>query len=150
MLGNHLTAQLTIGKLVVTDNIDLLNLRLWPFSNFKHDINAVLVKLNQLWFNDGSKAPLALIQFDNACNVSPHLRPRINLARRQLYLGFNLVILDAFITFKNDAVHDWVFSHFDDNRAGIVAHGDIGEQFGRVKVLKRLVGRHLSPWLAGA
>ena len=60
------------------------------------------------------------------------------------------ILVLALIAFKNDAVHDWIFSHFDDNRAGIVAHGDIGEQFGRVEVLKRLVGRYLSPLLAGA
>ena len=46
---------------VIADDIDLLNLGLWPFGNFKHDINAVLVKLNQLWFNNRSEAPLTLV-----------------------------------------------------------------------------------------
>ena len=150
LLRHHFAAQLAIGELFVADNVDLLNLRLGPFGNLENNVYAVLVELNQFRLNDRRKAPLTLVKFNDARDIGAHFGSRINLARRKFDFGFNFVILDTLVAFKNDAVHHRVFAHLNYNRAGVIANRDICEQFGRIQVLQRLVSRDLRPWLSCA
>ena len=147
MLGNHFTAQLAIGKLVVTDNVDLLDLRLRTFGNFEHYIDAVLVELHHFWFDSRRKTALTFIQFDDTRDIGANLGARENLPRRKFDFWFYLVILQAFVAFENDPVNHRVFADLDNHRARIVADADVGKQFGCIQVFQRLVGADLRPCL---
>ena len=129
---DHFTAQLTIRKLVIADDVDLANFRFRSFVNFKDDIDAVLVKLNQFRFNRSGKTALAFVKLNDASDVGTDFGTRIDLARRQFDLRLDLFILQPLVTFKDDTVDDRVFADFNRHIAIGIADADIGEQFSGV------------------
>src|SRR3546814_5871371 len=76
------------------EDVDLADLRFRPFADLEHHIDAVLVELNHLGIDARGEATLALVEFDDARDVGPHLGPGENLARRELDLGPDLVFLE--------------------------------------------------------
>ncbi len=101
-------------------------------SDFEDNVDAVLVQLNQLGLNHCGETTLTLVEFDNARNIGANFRTRINLARCQFDFGFNLVVLDALVAFKDDPVNHRVFPNLNDNCAGIIADGDVSKQLSGV------------------
>ena len=147
LLGDHLVPQVAIGEFLVPDDVDLAHLGFAAFADLENDIDAILLKLDHLGFDLGGIAALALVQLDDAGDIGAHLGPGENLARRQLDLRQDLVILDPLVAFKDDPVDDRVFLHIDHHSAIIFANGDIREQFGGVKILQRLVTARLRIFL---
>ena len=150
LLGNHFTAQVAVGKFVIADDVNLLDLGLRPFSDFKHDIDTVLVELHHFRLNGCSKTPLALVQFDNARDIGADLGARENLTRSQLDFGFDLVVFKTLVAFEDDPVDHRVFTDFYNHRASVVTDRNVCKQFGCIKVFERLVGTYLVPCLTGA
>ncbi len=148
LLGDHFTAQLAIGEYFIPDDVDLLNLGFGTFIDLKHDINPVLVQLNHLGFDAGSKTALALVQLDNASHIGPHFRAREYLTRSQPDFRPDGIILDPFIAFQQNPVDHRVLDNINDDGAGIIADADILEQFGLEQVFERLVSRFLCISLA--
>src|SRR3546814_5629576 len=82
---------------------------------------------------------LAAVKLDDPGHVRAGSRSGEDLSRGELDLLTDLVILQPLVAFKHDAVDDVVFTNGDGNRAIVVPYRHIGEQFGPVKLLQRLV-----------
>ena len=150
LLGDHLAAQLAVGKGFVTDDVDLLDLGLGSFVDLKHNIDAILVELHHFRLNAGGKATLALVELDDAGHVSADFRTREYLARGQPDFRIDLVFLDPLVAFQQNPVDHRIFDHLDNHSAVIVADADILEQFRFEQILQRLVSRFLGGGLADA
>ncbi len=150
LLRHHLATQFTIAELVIADDVDLADLRLGAFRDFKDDIDTVLVELHHLGLDRGREAALAAIEFDDAGNVGANLRPGVDLARRKLDLRPDLVLLQPLVAFQHDAVDDRIFLHLDGQRAIVVTDLDVREQLGFIQVAQRLIERFLGEGLAYA
>ena len=88
------------------------------------------------------EAALAPVQLDDPVDVGADLGAGEDLARRELDLGQDLVVLDPLVALKDDAVDDRVFADRDHQIAGVGAgDDDVGEQLGRVEILERLIER---------
>ena len=149
-LGVHFLLQATVGKLVVADDVDRADLGLVALGDLEHQVDAVLVELDDLGFDRGGEAALALVQFDDPVDVGADLRTGEDLARGKPDLGLDLVVLDPLVALQHDAVDDRIFAHLDDDRAGVGAEElDVGEQFGRVEILQRRIERLGGIGLAG-
>ncbi len=96
-------------------------LDLSPFGDLEDQVDAVLVQLDDLRLDRGGEAALALIKLDDPVNVGPNLGTGVDLARCELDLRRNLVVLDPLVAFKDDAVDHRVFADRDQQVAGIGA-----------------------------
>ena len=139
LLRRHFAAQFAVAELFVADDVDLADLRLRPFVDLEHHIDAVLVELDHLGIDGRGEAALPLVEFDDARDVGADLRAGEDLTRRELDLGPDLVFLQPLVAFEDDAVDDGVFRHLDRQRAIVVADLIILEQFGRRQILERLI-----------
>src|SRR3546814_16580049 len=78
----------------------LADLRFRPLVDFEHDIDAVLVERDHLGLDRRGEAALPLVELDNARDVGADFRSRVDLARRHLDLGTDLVLLKALVAFQ--------------------------------------------------
>ena len=150
LLGDHLAAQLAVGKGFVADDVDLLDLGLGPFVDLEHNIDAVLVELHHFRLDAGGKATLALVELNDAGHVSADLRTREYLARGEPDFRIDLVFLDPLVALQQNPVDHRILDDLDNHRAVIVADADILEQFCFEQILQRLVSRFLGVGLADA
>ena len=95
-----------------------------PLVDLEHDVDAVLVELDDLRLDAGGVAALAAIELDDPGDVGAGLRAGEDLARREPDLGRDLVVLDAAIALEDDAVDHRILAHLDDQIAGVGA-GDL-------------------------
>ena len=138
LLGVHFLLQAIVGKSVVADHVDGTDLRLVAFVDFEHQVDAVLVELDNLGIDGRGEAALALVQFDDPLDVGTDLRTGKDLARREPDFGGDLVRLDALVALEHDAVDDRVFLDRDHQIATVGARDDdVGEQLGRIEVFQR-------------
>ena len=134
----------------VADDVDLLDARLGPLGNLEHEVDAVLAQLDRLRLDGGGEPALTLVEFDDAGDVRADLRTREDLARGKLDFGNDLVVLEALVTFQNDAVDHRVLDHVDHHVAIFVRDRIAFEKLGRCKILERLVSRGGGVDVAGA
>ena len=135
--------------MLVADDVDGADLGGRALDDFEHQVDAVLVELDDLGLDRGGEAPAALVQFDDPVDVAANLGAGEDLARGKPDLGLDLVVLDALVAFKDDAVDDRIFLDLDDQLAGVGAgDDDVGEQLGRVEILERRIERFGGIFLA--
>src|SRR3546814_12946594 len=94
----------------------LADLRFRPLVDFEHDIDAVLVERDHLGLDRRGEAALPLVELDNARGVGADFRSRVDLARRHLDLGTDLVFLKALVAFQEHAVDHRVSGDLDRQR----------------------------------
>ena len=139
LLRQHLALELAVGELLVADDVDRADLRLRPFGDLEHDIDAVLAELHHLRLDGRGEAALALVQLDDPGDVGADLGTGEYLPRGELDLLGDLVVLDALVAFEDDTVDHRIFGHRDDHVAVVVLDPRVGEQLGRGEILERLV-----------
>jgi hypothetical protein len=133
-------AKLAVGEFVVADDVDLADLRLRPLGDLEDDVDAVLLELDDLRLDPGGEAALAAVELDDPGDVGARLGAGEDLARRELDLGVDLLVLEPLVALEDDAVDDRVLADLDDDVAGIAAEDlDVGEQLGVVEVADRLI-----------
>ena len=136
--SEHLLAQALILEGLVADDVDAANLGLVALVDLENEIDAILLKVDDLRFDPRSEAALALVKLDNALDVRADLGAGKDLARLQLDLRDDLVVLDALVTLQDDAVDDRILSHGDDDIARLgTGDDDVGEKLRRVELLQR-------------
>src|SRR5204863_3040736 len=107
-----------------------------------HHVDAILVELDDLRFDTRGESALAAVQLEDPIDVGANRASGEDLARRQLDLWRDLVVLEALVALKNDAVDDRIFADVDDQLASFRSgDGYIGEQLRRVQILKSLIER---------
>jgi hypothetical protein len=121
------------------EDVDLPDLGLVALLDLEHDVDAVLVELDDLRLDIGREAALAAIELDDPRDVRARLGPGEDLARRQPDLRRDLVVLDPLVAFKDDAVDDGVLANLDGDDPVVEADADVGEELGREEILQRLV-----------
>src|SRR5579864_1762789 len=110
--------------------------------DFEDHIDAVLVELDDLGVDPGRKAALAAVKLEDPVDVGAGRGAGKDLTRSFLDLRGDLVLLEALVALKDNAVDDRVLANVDDEVAGLgAADGRVGEEPSRVKVLDRLVER---------
>src|SRR3546814_10031505 len=97
-------------------SVDLADLRFRSLGDFEHDIDAVLVERDHLGLDRRGEAALPLVELDDARDVGADFRSRVDLARRHLDLGTDLVFLKALVAFQDHAVDHRVFGDLDRQR----------------------------------
>ena len=138
----HLLAQPPVREMRVAEDVDRADLGEVAFVDLEHDIDAVLVELDDLGLDARREAALAAIEFEDPVDVGANRAAGEDLPRRELDLRRDLVVLEALVALKDDAVDDRVFAHVDDQVAGLgAADRHVGEQLRRVEVLERLIER---------
>src|SRR3546814_15208182 len=93
-----------VAELVVADYVDLADRRLRSFGDFEDDVDAVLVERDHLGLDGRGEAALPLVELDDARDVGADFRSRVDLARRHLDLGTDLVFLEALVALQDHAV----------------------------------------------
>ena len=106
-------------KCVVAEDVDRADLGEVALVDLEHDIDAVLVELDDLGLDAGGEAALAAIQLEDPVDVGADRGAGEDLARRKLDLGQDLVVLEALVALEDDAVDDRVFADRDDQVAGV-------------------------------
>ena len=119
LLRRHFAAQFGILELLIAEDVDAANFGFWSFTDFKHDIDTVLIKHDHFRLNARRKAALAAIEFDDPRNVSTGFGTRKNLTRGQFDFGTDLIFFQALIALQKDAVDHWVFPHLNDDFATV-------------------------------
>ena len=110
--------------------------------DLEHDIDAVLVELDDLGFDPRCKPALAAIKLEDPVHVGARRGPGEDLPRSFLDLRRDLVVFEALVALKDDAVDDRVFADIDDEIAGFGARDcHVGEELRCVKILERLIER---------
>ena len=107
--------------MLVADDVDGADLGLVALVDLEHQVDAVLVELDDLGFDRRGEAALALVQFDDPVDVGADLRAGEDLARGKPDLGLDLVVLDPLVALKDDAVDDRILAHLDDQIAPVSA-----------------------------
>ena len=138
----HFLAQPAVGEMRVAEDVDRPDLGEIALVDFEDDIDAVLVELDDLGFDSRRKPALAAIELQDSVNIGTNRATSENLARRELDLRSDLVVLQALVALEDDTVDDRVLADGDDQVAGFAAvDGNVGEQLRRVKIFQRLIER---------
>ena len=75
------------AKLLVAEDVDRADLGEVAFVDFEHDVDAVLVELDDLRLDARGEAALAAIELEDPVDVGANRRAGEDLARRELDLG---------------------------------------------------------------
>jgi hypothetical protein len=86
--------------LLVADDVDLLDARLGAFIHFEHEIDAVLVELDDLGLDGCRETALAAVELDDAGDIGADLGAREDLARGEPDLRPDLVFLQPLIALR--------------------------------------------------
>ena len=128
LLGVHLLLELAGSEMLGADDIDRADLGLVALVDFEHQVDAVLVELDNLGFDRRGEAALPLVELDNPIDVGANFGASEDLARRELDFGRDLVRLQSLVALEHDAVDDRIFAHGDDEVASIgPSDDDVGE-----------------------
>src|SRR5215472_4769891 len=134
MVANEINAAYA-GKLALVDLED--------------EIDTVLRKLNDLWFDGCSEPSVPTIKVEDPFDIVLDSRPSVDDARPQLDLGIEILVVELLIALKGNAIDDRVLDYFDDQSIADAAQIDIGKQAGRKQRLERLVHTFIVPRVAG-
>ncbi len=137
----HLPLQPAVRESMVAKDVDLPDAAAIPLGDLIDDIDAVLVEPHQLRFDGCGIAALPLVELDDASDVRAHAAARIDLARRQMQFGVDLVGLEATVPLKDDAVDHRVLGDLNGQRTIIVGDLEIREQLGLRKRAQRRIER---------
>ena len=105
--------------MLVADDVDRADLGEVALVDLEHDVDAVLVELDDLGLDARGEAALAAIQLEDPVDVGARRRAGEDLPRRELDLRRDLVVLEALVALEDDAVDDRIFAHVDDQVAGL-------------------------------
>ena len=83
----HLLAQAVVVELLVADDVDAADLGKVAFVDLEHDVDAVLVELDDLGLDARREAALPAIQLEDPLDVGAGRGAGEDLARRKLDLG---------------------------------------------------------------
>jgi hypothetical protein len=134
--GGDLVAQASVRERAVADEVDGLNFGGRAFVDLEHQIDAVLVQLNDLCVDRRGKSALTAIEFEYALKVALHLGAGKDHPRPQLDLGLEDLVIDP---------------QGDDNDEGVAVapQGDVREQAGGEQAFQRRVDLDRIEGLAG-
>src|SRR5205823_334629 len=110
----HLLAQPAGREVRVAENVDGSDLGEVALVDLEHHVDAILVELDDLRFDTRGESALAAVEFKDPIDVGADRASSEDLARRQLDLRRDLVVLEALVALKNDAVDDRIFADVDD------------------------------------
>ena len=108
-------AELRIAEGLVANEIDGLDLGGRSLIDLEHDVDAVVVEIDDLGIDGGGVIALPAIDIEDALDVGLDASARIDRAGLELNLGCERVVLDLAIPFERDAGDDRVFLNDDDD-----------------------------------
>src|SRR6185369_2449741 len=117
--GKHLLAQAPVGIFLVADDVDGADLGEVALVDLEHDVDAVLVELDDFRLDASGKTALPPIELENPIHIGASGRAGEDLARRQMDLGKDLVVLEALVALEDDAVDDRILAHRDHQVASV-------------------------------
>ena len=94
----------------VAKNVDRADLGQIAFVDLEHHVDAVLVELDDLGVDAGGKTALTAVKLKDAVDVGTDRAAGEDLPRGELDLRRNLIVLQALVALKDDAVDDRVFA----------------------------------------
>ena len=125
LLGRaHDFLQLRVGKGLVADEADVLDLGTRPFADFVDDVDAVLLEFDDLRLDGGGEQTLLLVHVQDALHVGLGLGLCEHGARAELDFALQRFVLDVLVAFEDDLVDDRVLDeeHDHDRAAALYAH----------------------------
>ena len=69
LAGRHFLAQAAVAEMLVADDVDRADLGEFALVDLEHDVDAVLVELDDLRLDAGGEAALAAIELDDPRDV---------------------------------------------------------------------------------
>src|SRR5262249_25423860 len=113
----HFLAQAVVLELLIADNVDPPDLGEVALVNLEHDVDAVLVELDDLRLDPRSETALAAVQLKDSLDIGTGRGAGEDLPRGELDLGEDLVVLEALVALQDDAVDDRVLTDRNDQVA---------------------------------
>ena len=130
-------AQLAVGEGVIADEVDAFDFRRGAFGDFEHEVDAILLELDDLRLDAGGKEALPAIDVENALHVGLGLGAREHRSRLELDLAGQRRRIDLAVAFEGDLVDDRVFLDRHDDGRTLVVDRNVGEEAGRKQRLDR-------------
>ena len=112
-------AKLGVGERLVADEVDTRNLGFRPFANFEHQVDPVVVELDDLSVNLGGVVALPAVDVEDALHISLHASTGIERPRLELHFLGQRVGLDLGVAFEGHAIDYRVFHNRDDHDAAL-------------------------------
>ena len=128
--GADHVAELRIAEGGVADEIDGANLGGRALIDLEHDVDAVVLEIDDFRIDLRRVEALAAVDVENALHVRLHARARVDGAGLELDFGGQRVVLDLPVAFEGDPGDDRVLDHDDDDRAAFAPDANILEQAG--------------------
>ena len=107
--------------------------------DLEHNVDAVLVQLDDLGLHRGGEAAAAGIGVQDALAVGLDLLGGEDRALAQLHLGVQVGVAELAVAFIGHAVDQRILGHLHDDIAGFPADPNVAEQAGRIKRLQAAV-----------
>ena len=126
--GDDDLGQVRIGKRGVAQEIDVENAASRPFVDFENDVDAFLLKLDDLGRDGRRDTAFAAIKLDDPLHVLLDARDSENAARGDLHLISQLVLFQRLFALEDDPVDDRVFLDLDDHVRALDGDPGIGKQ----------------------
>src|SRR6185312_10860596 len=116
---------------VIADEVDAFDLRRRALGDFEHEVDAILLELNDLWLNIGGKEALPAVDVENALHIALNLGAREHRSRLELDFAGQCRGIDLAVALESHLVDDRVFLDRNDDGLALAVNRDIGEEAGR-------------------
>lgn len=141
-LGTDHVTQRRIAEALVADEGNLLDSGPRSFRDLEHQIDAVLLKLDDLRLHLGGETAAAAVDLQQALDIFLNPRAGIDTARSKLYLAAQILVVEDVVTLEVDTVDHGVFYHLHDHPVAFDIDGDVGKQAGGEQFLQGTVQRN--------
>src|SRR5262249_4126177 len=137
--GGNDVAQLAVAEGAVADEVDGLHLGRRPLVDLKHDVDAVVVELDDLGVN-GSRIPaLPAVDVEDSLHIGLGAGAREHRARLELNLGGESLLVDLAIALEYDLIDHRVLDHRDEDACAVALDAYVREQAGGKQRFDRLI-----------
>ena len=126
-LRTDFRAQTIIIIFLIADKTNGLNLGHIAFLNFKNQIDAILIQLDNFGIDIDGKTSVTTIDLIEAHHIALNACTREHLAWTQLHFSLQLFIIQTIIPFKSNAIDDWVFFNLNNQSRALLAQCHIGK-----------------------
>ena len=139
LLGLDHPAQRAVAELLVADEGDAADPGHRALVDLEHEVDPVLVELDDLGLDLGRVAAVAAVELEDAADGVLHARAGVDHARPELDLGLETSVVEPLVALEGDAVDDRVLDHPDDQDVALALDRDVVEQAGGEQALERVV-----------
>ncbi len=132
-------AQLAVAEGAIADEIDALDLGRPALGDLEHEIDAVLLELDDFRLDRRGEAALAAIDVEDALHVGLRAGAGEHRARLELDLGGQRRRIDLAVALEGDLIDDRVLDHGNDGSVALTIDADVGEQARREQRAERAI-----------